>query len=187
MKAKRPQSTPNPLSRPAIALALGGLAVAAIAHLPPAPSEGFTAGNMCLGDLKSSVCLENGWQHLNANGAWDESLLTAGVDPARLETIDRLYQSVLGRRADTEGLKTYSRALARGWSLSRVRRDLAASPEAEQALDKIYRDLLARQVDPEGLATYRDKLEDGWAIHRVRLDVATSPEARSRRRASVAS
>ena len=143
-----------------------------------------TAGNMCLGDLRSSICLNRGWEHLSAAGAWDESVLAAGFDPSKLEAIDRLYQSVLGRRVDKDGLKTYSRALAEGWSMSRVRRDLANSPEAELALHNIYRDLLARNADPEGLATYRDRLKEGWGLYRIRLDVATSSEARLRRRLS---
>lgn len=140
------------------------------------------ASNLCMGDLEQFVCLENAAQHVEIAGAWNESLLAMGLDPGKAAEVDRLYQSVLGRPADLDGLRTYTRALEQGWSLRKVRWAIANSTEAQVAIHRIYREVLDREADNEGLRTYRDRLEQGWELDRVRNDINASYEAQSRRR-----
>lgn len=98
------------------------------------------------------------------------------------EDIDDLYREVLGRPADSSGLRTYVRRVEDdGWSLERVRRDLAESSELDQAIDRAYREILGRPADNSGLRTYRDRVRNnGWSMDRVRQDLANSSEARNR-------
>lgn len=98
------------------------------------------------------------------------------------EDIDDLYREVLGRPADSSGLRTYVRRVEDdGWSLDRVRRDLAESRELDQAIDRAYREILGRPADDRGLRTYRDRVRNnGWSMDRVRQDLANSSEARNR-------
>ena len=49
------------------------------------------------------------------------------------ETINRLYQEVLGRSADRRGLEAHARELERGMSLASIRRHLARSDEAPRS------------------------------------------------------
>lgn len=97
-------------------------------------------------------------------------------------TLNALYQDVLGRSIDRSGLKTYGRRLDNGWSLSRVRKDLANSDEARDRLNDIYRRVLSRDIDSDGLRTYRRRLADDWTLYDVEESVSKSDEARSRKR-----
>jgi hypothetical protein len=99
------------------------------------------------------------------------------------EDIDDLYREVLGRPADSSGLRTYVRRVEDdGWNLDRVRRDLAESSELDQAIDRAYREILGRPADSRGLRTYGDRVRNGWSMDRVRQDLANSSEARNRGR-----
>lgn len=94
--------------------------------------------------------------------------------------IDRLYQEVLGRSADSSGLDTYSRQVIQNrWSLSQVRRDLANSRELDDAINRVYQEVLARSVDPDGLRTYRNRIQRGASLADVRRELSQSDEARS--------
>ncbi len=95
--------------------------------------------------------------------------------------IDNVYRSVLGRSADSRGLRTYiDRIEDNNWDLSRVRRDLAGSREASTAINRAYREILGRSADRRGLRTYLGRLRDGWSLNRIRQDLANSREARRR-------
>lgn len=51
------------------------------------------------------------------------------------QDINRIYQDVLGRSADRNGLNTYSRRVRQeGWTIAQVRADVAGSAEATRAL-----------------------------------------------------
>ncbi|MFE1743935.1 DUF4214 domain-containing protein [Coleofasciculus sp. H7-2] len=95
--------------------------------------------------------------------------------------INRIYQNVLGRKADNRGLRLYRQRVESGWSLEKVRRDIADSSEAEQVINRLYQNELGRNGDREGLRTYKRRLADGWSLDRVRQDISRSREARSRR------
>ncbi|XWK86250.1 MAG: DUF4214 domain-containing protein [Phormidium sp.] len=97
------------------------------------------------------------------------------------DDINRLYRQVLGRNADNEGLRTWSRQLQRGRSMSDIRRELAYSREAEARINDIYRRVLGRNVDRNGLRTWQSELARGKSLREVERSIARSPEARNRR------
>ncbi|MFB2837845.1 DUF4214 domain-containing protein [Floridanema evergladense] len=97
------------------------------------------------------------------------------------DEVNRLYRQVLGRNADREGLRTWSRELQRGRSLSYVRRELAYSQEAEAKINEIYRRVLGRNVDRNGLRTWQSELARGRSLREVERSIERSPEARNRR------
>ena len=149
---------------------------AAIA-LSSAPAQ---AGNLCIGDLSASVCLEGGADDLSAAIGWDDTERLAQLNPQQIVAIQNLYRSLLGREADQEGLRTYGLAVASGWSMDKVREALAESREAEHAIHQLYREVLARSADEDGIKTYRAMMERGWGLHRIRRDLAASREAQAR-------
>lgn len=97
------------------------------------------------------------------------------------DDINRLYRQVLGRNADDEGLRTWSRQLQRGRSLSDIRRELAYSREAQIQINNIYRRVLGRNVDRNGLRTWQAELARGRSLRDVQRSIERSPEARGRR------
>ncbi|MFB2939018.1 DUF4214 domain-containing protein [Aerosakkonemataceae cyanobacterium BLCC-F154] len=97
------------------------------------------------------------------------------------DDINRLYRQVLGRNADNEGLRTWSRQLQRGRSLSDIRRELAYSREAGARINDIYRRVLGRNVDRNGLRTWQSELARGKSLREVERSIERSPEARRRR------
>ncbi len=96
------------------------------------------------------------------------------------DELDDIYKEVLGRNIGRDGLRTYVRRLEQGWSLTRIRQDVAKSDEAEQALDGVYRRILGRGVDPSGFKTYSRKLAQGSSLRDVARDLQKSKEARGR-------
>ncbi len=94
--------------------------------------------------------------------------------------INDLYIQILGRNVDPDGLNAYSRELNNGVSVSKIRNDLAYSPEATQAINKLYQEVLRRNADAAGLSTYRNFLATGRSLNDVRRELANSPEARGR-------
>jgi hypothetical protein len=101
-------------------------------------------------------------------------------DTNGLWTINQIYISVLGRRTDLDGARTYIQALNNGWTLDRIRRDIAYSPEAQSVINQAYIDILRRNADSGGIETYRNLLASGRSIADVRRELARSPEARTR-------
>jgi len=95
--------------------------------------------------------------------------------------INQLYREVLGRNADGEGLRTWSRQLERGKSLREIRRDLAYSREAENAINNIYRQVLGRNSDRNGLRNWQRELAEGKSLREVRRSIAGSREGREQR------
>lgn len=96
--------------------------------------------------------------------------------------INRIYRDVLDRNVDRRGYRVYSDRIKDGWSLSRVRREIARSSEAREAISRLYQRVLGRDADPEGLRTYQRSLEDGGSLRSVEREIARSQEARERRR-----
>jgi len=97
-----------------------------------------------------------------------------------LRAINEIYIQVLGRRTDLDGARTYIQALNSGWTLERVRHDIAYSGESEQVINQAYREILRRDVDAGGLETYKRYLASGKTIRDLRRELARSPEARGR-------
>ncbi|HEY9635199.1 MAG TPA: DUF4214 domain-containing protein [Coleofasciculaceae cyanobacterium] len=96
--------------------------------------------------------------------------------------INDIYRDVLGRNADREGLRIWTRALEDGKSLSDVRREVARTSEAQNKINQLYQEVLGRDVDRSGLQTWTSALEDGKSLNDVRRALENSEEARLRRR-----
>jgi hypothetical protein len=96
------------------------------------------------------------------------------------DDLEKIYQEVLGRSLDQDGLRTYLRRLDQGWSLVRIREDIANSSEARNALDAVYRRTLGRGVDPDGFRTYSRKIARGDSLGDVERELRKSDEARRR-------
>jgi len=93
--------------------------------------------------------------------------------------IDRLYREVLGRRADENGLRTYSDRVERdGWSYERVRRDLAESREATEQLRKAYREIQGENPDSGTIRRYQNDLEEGSSLYEIRQEMQNSRNTR---------
>jgi hypothetical protein len=91
--------------------------------------------------------------------------------------IGEVYRQVLGRNPDSEGLATYSAALAGGTSLASIRTTIARSGEAQSLLNGLYHQIFGRDADAGGLATYTGQLINGSSLAAVQLILAQSSEA----------
>ncbi|MGQ4646811.1 hypothetical protein [Lyngbya aestuarii] len=120
------------------------------------------------------------------NWQYDQRRPTTRDDLRRLrpredvnKRINEIYREVLGRNADSGGLRTYGERVTSGdWDYEKVRDDLADSREARDKINQIYREILRRDVDNSGLKTYTNRLREGWSLADVRRDLANSREAR---------
>ena len=98
------------------------------------------------------------------------------------EDLNRIYRDVLGRDIDRRGYRVYSARIRDGWSLSKVRKEVARSREATEAINRLYQKILGRDADPAGVRTYQKNLESGWSLRQVERALANSQEGRNRRR-----
>ena len=91
------------------------------------------------------------------------------------------YREILERDVDQSGNDTWMGAIRNGWSLDRVRRAIAESPEAQNKIRDVYKTMLCRDADPSGLSTWTNALATGWSLSRVRYEgIAGSQEYLSR-------
>ncbi|MEM9770723.1 MAG: DUF4214 domain-containing protein [Cyanobacteria bacterium P01_D01_bin.73] len=134
---------------------------------------------LCVGNSLESLCLENGWNYGSVSGAWDEAEgVIASFSEGDIALVNYLYKEMLGRDADSEGLETYVEALQRGWSVDKIREEIANSHETRLLLQQLYQEIFNRDIDKAGLDTYRNLLQQGWGLRRVRKDLIASPEAK---------
>ncbi len=106
---------------------------------------------------------------------------TSNSDPyAVYDALDDIYQDILNRAIDRDGLRLYTSRLNQGWNLARVRSDIATSREAEDRLNDLFQQILSRPIDGGGLKTYRNRLANGWSLRDVERDIRNSREARGR-------
>jgi len=108
-------------------------------------------------------------------------------------TVRRVYQEVLGREVDPQGLTLYRNHMSNDrWSEQDVRNALLKSPEykqrsvattqrnAEQLVARAYRSILGREPDPAS-RVYVDKvLREHWTEADVSRELRNSPEYRSK-------
>jgi|GEM_PF-1186114 len=108
-------------------------------------------------------------------------------------TVRRLYQEVLQRDVDPEGLTLFRNHITNDrWSEQNVREALLASPEyrertlatpekkAEELVARAYRAVLLREPDPAS-RVYVDKvLRENWTEADVSRELRNSPEYRSK-------
>lgn len=112
-----------------------------------------------------------------------------GRDPAIIRQVERAYRDVLRRSPDRDGRRTYYYTMIeRGWSESRLRKELRKSDEYHQktipaVVRKVYREELGRDPDPAGFQFYTQKMSrDGWYESHLRKALKRSPEYADRQR-----
>jgi len=94
--------------------------------------------------------------------------------------VRRIYRDVLGRDADFDGLRTWTRELRNGTSSREVRSRIANSTEATAKINQIYRQILGRDADSRGLKTWRNRLASGATLSELRRDIAQSAGVQNR-------
>jgi hypothetical protein len=94
--------------------------------------------------------------------------------------INKIYQDVLGREADPQGLTTWLSELNRNTRLKDIRSRIAKSRETKGVINRIYQEVLGRSVDPSGLKTYTSHFARGWSQNEVREHIQRSDEARKK-------
>ena len=100
--------------------------------------------------------------------------------------VQRLYQKVLGRTADTGGLNVHTGSLLSGGSAAGVAWAFFGSPEFQgrgltddQRLDTAYLAMFDRAADPSGKQTYGAMLKTGMSMMAVISAFSNSPEYRA--------
>lgn len=88
--------------------------------------------------------------------------------------IERIYQEVLGRTADRNEERTYTRRLEKGDSLREIRAKIAASGEARDLVKDIYRDITGNNPSRSTVTDYTRRLGDGWTLRDVEDDIIAS-------------
>lgn len=86
--------------------------------------------------------------------------------------IDRIYQEVLGRSAQSNEVRTYSRRLEKGDSLRDIRSKIAGSGEARDLVKDIYREITGNNPSRSIISNYTRRLADGWTLGDVEDDMA---------------
>jgi hypothetical protein len=146
------------------------------------PKQG-SDGDILVGpwDLDSvmNYCDGSGNGNLSATDV-EGAAITYGFSDKALQIIS-IYQEILNRKADIEGLKGWLNFMANGASLSEVRRGIATSQEAGLTVNGIYQQVLGRDADPEGLNGWLNFMANGASLSEVRRGIETSPEAQNRR------
>jgi glycosyltransferase involved in cell wall biosynthesis len=114
------------------------------------------------------------------------------------DRINFVYQQLLGRPADRDGLRSCIGALRNGMSFSRLVQEIKASPEASAAeqrrqdsqkdftvfIDVVYRLFLGRPPDSDGLRAWIGALQNGTSFSHFVEVVEASPEAAQHRHRS---
>lgn len=90
------------------------------------------------------------------------------------DNIEQIYQEVLGRRANRDEERTYSRRLEKGDSLRDIRAKIAASSEAGDVVKDIYRDITGDNASRSTVKDYTSRLADGWTLRDVEEDIIAS-------------
>lgn len=88
------------------------------------------------------------------------------------DDIDRIYQEVLGRSAQGDEVRTYSRRLEKGDSLRDIRSKIAASGEARDLVKDIYREITGNNASRSTVTNYTRRLADGWTLGDVEDDIS---------------
>jgi hypothetical protein len=94
--------------------------------------------------------------------------------------INQIYREVLGREADSEGMRTYGRKLDNGTSIRDIREDIARSREARDTIKRMYQELTGRSPRDGTVRDYSNRLADGWTLSDVRADIVGSSDYRDR-------
>ncbi len=96
---------------------------------------------------------------------------------AAADDVAALYESVLGRPADAEGLAYFTDALNRGATIEQVRQALATSPESQANVQNIFTRSLQRPASAEDVQYFTNAIAGGGLLSDARRDIAASTEA----------
>jgi hypothetical protein len=78
------------------------------------------------------------------------------------DNISKIYQDVLGRDPDAEGLAYWQQQADKGTSLDDIRKSFEASPEKQ--IQSYYSDILGRAPDTEGLNYWQNRAAQGMNL-----------------------
>jgi len=100
------------------------------------------------------------------------------------DQVEGLYQQLLKRPADPQGLSMDVTFLVGGGTLEQVAAGIVASPEYFQDnggnntswLAAVYQDVLHRPIDPTGSASWSNALAQGLTLAQAALAIYSSPE-----------
>lgn len=97
--------------------------------------------------------------------------------------INNIYQSELGRAADTGGMEYYTNLLNQGVNPNEIRRQINTSDEGrlfdQTMAASIIQAQLGRQPDTEGLNFYTNLLQQGTPVENVIGQINRSPEGKA--------
>jgi hypothetical protein len=96
-------------------------------------------------------------------------------DEARSK-ITKIYEEVLGRKPDSEGLTYWVGRHKSGMSLKEIRVSISASHEAQ--MRRLYLYYFEREPDSEGLNYWIGRLRDGMPIDRITLNFRKASECK---------
>ena len=109
-------------------------------------------------------------------------------------TVDAIYQEILDRQADEEGLLHFSTLLRDGQITEQDIRDMLLNSEERATKQKtidqlneetisvindLYEKILLREVDPEGLVYFGNLFESGMTSDKIRVMLLESDEGKS--------
>ncbi|MFI7858050.1 DUF4214 domain-containing protein [Pseudomonas promysalinigenes] len=130
------------------------------------------------------------WQAVLANGG-NLNDVAAGIalsneaiqlDQSNGDFVRELYENVLGREVEQEGLDAWVSQLFNGTSRAEVAAGIVGSAEAAQKsnsdfIDSLYQSALGREADATGKAAWEAVLENGGTHADVALGIVGSNEA----------
>jgi hypothetical protein len=140
-----------------------------------------------------SLMIDENWTEQDIRDDLRNSREHDKVDAASVDkVIQRAYQDILGRDADSSGLATYrARMMNDGWTEQDVRSNLKKSSEgrekagvsteqAQQMIRRAYQNALGREPDP-GSSVYIEKIKKNhWNQGDVEEALRKSPEYRNK-------
>ncbi len=97
----------------------------------------------------------------------------------RYNDLNRIYQEILGRTIDPDGLTHYSAKLdKKGWSLDKVRQDIAKSDEGRRvAINRSFREIVRRDATVAEADLYLGKMKKkNWNLDRVRREISRTAQ-----------
>ncbi|SFM20108.1 Ig-like domain-containing protein [Rugamonas rubra] len=125
---------------------------------------------------------------INAEYLAFSDLTTAVENSAQLGTIAGLYQNVLGRQADYQGMDFWGSAAKNGASLGKIALEFISSVESRNLhatqfngasahdIELLYQGIFSRHSDADGLAFWTDQMAHGATLEQVAQYFLTSDE-----------
>src|SRR5262249_48590028 len=91
--------------------------------------------------------------------------------------VGQVYQNLLSRSADADGLAAWAQLLDQGISRSQVVLDIESTPEyLSDVVQNLYQSFLGRAAVTEGLSVFTAFLANGGTIEQAKAQIIGSPE-----------